>query len=181
MINEYNINEFIRNQSKKMQIKVDGLDFGNYSKKQIMVSYEAYLKNYIKDLNKHSLDDLKFNKMLNFINDTFINKVLNIPQDQSEIRAYIHYIKKNIKQFNPLYLSYDEKNLVLLISSSHFNILNESLVHKVENYLSLLHKLRKLAIKLGYNDKKSEYSPNIVFKDDTVPDAIKDAINGVEK
>lgn len=181
MINEYNIDEFIKDQSKEIQIKVDELNFGNSSKRQIMFSYETYLKSYIKNLNKYSLDDLKFNKLLNFINKSFIKKVLDIPEDQSKIRAYINYIKENINQLNPLYLSCDERNLVFLISSSDFNILNESLVHKGENYLSLLHNLRKLAIKLGYNDKKSEYKPNLAFTDDTVPDAIKDAINGVEK
>ncbi len=36
MINEYNINEFIEQQSKKMKIKVDELDFGNSFKRQIM-------------------------------------------------------------------------------------------------------------------------------------------------
>lgn len=181
MINEYNIDEFIKDQSKEIQKKVDELNFGNSSKRQIMFSYETYLKSYIKNLNKYSLDDLKFNKLLNFINKSFIKKVLDIPEDQSKIRAYINYIKENINQLNPLYLSCDERNLVFLISSSDFNILNESLVHKGENYLSLLHNLRKLAIKLGYNDKKSEYKPNLAFTDDTVPDAIKDAINGVEK
>ena len=181
MINEYNIDEFIKDQSKEIQIKVDELNFGNSSKRQIMFSYETYLKSYIKNLNKYSLDDLKFNKLLNFINKSFIKKVLDIPEDQSKIRAYINYIKENINQLNPLYLSCDERNLVFLISSSDFNILNESLVHKGENYLSLLHNLRKLAIKLGYNDKKSEYKPNLAFTDDTVPDAIKDDINGVEK
>ncbi len=181
MINEYNIDEFIEQQSKKMQIKVDELDFGNSFKRQIMFSYETYLKSYIKNLNECSLDDLRFNKMLNFINDAFIKKVLSIPKDQSNIRAYINYIKGNINQLDPLYLSYDERNLVFLISSSDFNILNESLVHKGENYLSLLHNLRRLAFKLGYNDKKSEYKPNLAFTDDTVPSAIKDAINGVEK
>lgn len=181
MINEYNINGFIEQQSKKMQIKVDELDFGNSSKRQIMFSYETYLKSYIKNLNKYSLDDLKFNKMLNFINDAFIKKVLDIPKDQINIRDYINYIKENINQLDPLYLSCDERNLVFLISSSDFNILNESLVHKGESYLSLLHNLRRLAFKLGYNDKKSEYKPNLAFSDDNVPDAIKDAINGVEK
>lgn len=181
MINEYNIDEFIEQQSKKMQIKVDELDFGNSFKRQIMFSYETYLKSYIKNLNKYSLDDLRFNKMLNFINDAFIKKVLSIPKDQSNIRAYINYIKGNINQLDPLYLSYDERNLVFLISSSDFNILNESLVHKGENYLSLLHNLRRLAFKLGYNDKKSEYKPNLAFSDDTVPSAIKDAIKEVEK
>ena len=181
MINEYNIDEFIKAQSKEIRIKVDELNFGNSSKRQIMFSYETYLKSYIKNLNKYSLDDLKFNKLLNFINDIFIKKVLNIPKDQSEIRTYIYYIKKNIKQINPLYLSCDERNLVFLISSSDFNILNESLVYKGENYSSLLHNLRRLAFKLGYNDKKSEYKPNLAFTDDTVPDAIKEAINGVEK
>lgn len=181
MINEYNINEFIEQQSKKMKIKVDELDFGNSFKRQIMFSYETYLKSYIKNLNKYSLDDLRFNKMLNFINDAFIKKVLSIPKDQSNIIVYINYIKENINQLDPLYLSYDERNLVFLISSSDFNILNESLVHKGENYLSLLHNLRRLAFKLGYNDKKSEYKPNLAFTDDTVPSAIKDAINGVEK
>lgn len=181
MINEYNIDEFIKDQSKEIRIKVDELNFGNSSKRQIMFSYETYLKSYIKNLNKYSLDDLKFNKLLNFINKSFIKKVLDIPEDQSNIRAYINYIKENINQLDPLYLSCDERNLVFLISSSDFNILNESLVHKGENYLSLLHNLRKLAIKLGYNDKKSEYKPNLAFTDDTVPDAIKDAINGVEK
>lgn len=181
MINEYNIDEFIEQQSKKMQIKVDELDFGNSFKRQIMFSYETYLKSYIKNLNKYSLDDLRFNKMLNFINDAFIKKVLSIPKDQSNIRVYINYIKGNINQLDPLYLSYDERNLVFLISSSDFNILNESLVHKGENYLSLLHNLRRLAFKLGYNDKKSEYKPNLAFSDDTVPSAIKDAIKEVEK
>lgn len=181
MINEYNINEFIEQQSKKMKIKVDELDFGNSFKRQIMFSYETYLKSYIKNLNKYSLDDLRFNKMLNFINDAFIKKVLSIPKDQINIRTYINYIKENINQLDPLYLSCDERNLVFLISSSGFNILNESLVHKGENYLSLLHNLRRLAFKLGYNDKKSEYKPNLAFTDDTVPSAIKDAINGVEK
>lgn len=181
MINEYNINGFIEQQSKKMKIKVDELDFGNSFKRQIMFSYETYLKSYLKNLDKYSLDDLRFNKMLNFINDAFLKKVLSIPKDQSNIRAYINYIKENINQLDPLYLSCDERNLVFLISSSDFNILNESLVHKGENYLSLLHNLRKLAIKLGYNDKKSEYKPNLAFTDDTVPSAIKDAINGVEK
>lgn len=181
MINEYNIDEFIEQQSKKMQIKVDELDFGNSFKRQIMFSYETYLKSYIKNLNECSLDDLRFNKMLNFINDAFIKKVLSIPKDQSNIRAYINYIKGNINQLDPLYLSYDERNLVFLISSSDFNILNESLVHKGENYLSLLHNLRRLAFKLGYNDKKSEYKPNLAFSDDTVPSAIKDAIKEVEK
>lgn len=181
MINEYNINEFIEQQSKKMKIKVDELDFGNSFKRQIMFSYETYLKSYIKNLNKYSLDDLRFNKMLNFINDAFIKKVLSIPKDQSNIRAYINYIKGNINQLDPLYLSYDERNLVFLISSSDFNILNESLVHKGENYLSLLHNLRRLAFKLGYNDKKSEYKPNLAFSDDTVPSTIKDAIKEVEK
>ena len=176
MINEYNIDEFIEQQSKKMQIKVDELDFGNSFKRQIMFSYETYLKSYIKNLNEYSLDDLRFNKMLNFINDAFIKKVLSIPKDQSNIRAYINYIKGNVNQLDPLYLSYDERNLVFLISSSDFNILNESLVHKGENYLSLLHNLRRLAFKLGYNDKKSEYKPNLAFSDDTVPSAIKDAI-----
>lgn len=181
MINEYNIDEFIEQQSKKMQIKVDELDFGNSFKRQIMFSYETYLKSYIKNLNECSLDDLRFNKMLNFINDAFIKKVLSIPKDQSNIRAYINYIKGNINQLDPLYLSYDERNLVFLISSSDFNILNESLVHKGENYLSLLHNLRRLAFKLGYNDKKSGYKPNLAFSDDTVPSAIKDAIKEVEK
>lgn len=181
MINEYNIDEFIEQQSKKMQIKVDELDFGNSFKRQIMFSYETYLKSYIKNLNECSLDDLRFNKMLNFINDAFIKKVLSIPKDQSNIRAYINYIKGNVNQLDPLYLSYDERNLVFLISSSDFNILNESLVHKGENYLSLLHNLRRLAFKLGYNDKKSEYKPNLAFSDDTVPSAIKDAIKEVEK
>ena len=173
LINEYNINEFIEQQSKKMQIKVDDLNFGNSSKR--------YLKSYIKELNQYSLEELLFNKKLNFINETFIKKVLDIPKDQINIRAYINYIKENINQLDPLYLSCDERNLVFLISSSDFNILNESLVHKGENYLSLLHNLRKLAFKLGYNDKKSEYKPNLAFTDDTVPSAIKDAINGVEK
>ena len=68
MINEYNINEFIEQQSKKMKIKVDELDFGNSFKRQIMFSYETYLKSYIKNLNEYSLDDLRFNKMLNFFN-----------------------------------------------------------------------------------------------------------------
>lgn len=181
VIDKYNIDEFIEQQSKKMQIKVNELDFGNSSKKQIMFSYETYLKNYIKDLNKYSLDDLNFNKMLKFINDAFIKKVLSIPKDRREVLTYIDCIKENINNLNPLYLSCDERDLVFLISSSDFNILNESLVHKGENYLSLLHNLRKLAIKFGYDNKKSEYKPNLVFKDDTVPDAIKDAINGVEK
>ncbi len=181
IINEYNINEFIEQQSKKMQIKVDELDFGNNSKKQIMFSYETYLKNCIKDLNKYSLDDLKFNKMLKLINASFIKKVLSIPKDRREVLTYASYINGNINNLNPLYLSCDERNLVFLISSSDFNILNESLVHKGENYSSLLHNLRRLAIKLGYNDKKSEYKPNLAFTDDTVPDAIKEAINEVEK
>lgn len=181
MINEYNIDEFIKAQSKEIRIKVDELNFGNSSKRQIMFSYETYLKSYIKNLNKYSLDDLKFNKLLNFINKSFIKKVLDIPEDQSNIRAYINYIKENINQLDPLYLSCDERNLVFLISSSDFNILNESLVYKGENYSSLLHNLRRLAFKLGYNDKKSEYKPNLAFTDDTVPDAIKEAINGVEK
>ena len=181
MINEYNISEFIRNQSKKMKKRVDELDFGSSSKRQIMFSYETYLKSYIKELNQYSLEELLFNKKLNFINETFMKKVLDIPKDKRKVLTYINYIKENINNINPLYLNCDERNLVFLISSSDFNILNESLVHKGENYSSLLHNLRRLAFKLGYNEKKSEYKPNLVFSDDTVPDAIKDAINGVEK
>ena len=113
MINEYNINEFIEQQSKKMKIKVDELDFGNSFKRQIMFSYETYLKSYIKNLNKYSLDDLRFNKMLNFINDAFIKKVLSIPKDQSNIRTYINYIKENYGQayLTPLIINKNVEHL----------------------------------------------------------------------
>lgn len=181
MINKYNMEDFVNNQSKIMEKRIDNLNIKNSSKKQVMTLYKTYLKNYINDLNSYYDNASIMIEMLKNINDAFINKILLVPKDKSEIKVYINYIKKNINNLNPLYLNNSERNAVFLISTNNFDILNESIVHKTESYLSLFHTLRRLAIKLGYNDKKSEYKPNLAFTDDTVPDAIKEAINEVEK
>lgn len=181
MIDKYNMEDFLNNQSKIMKKKIDNLDIENDSKKQIMSSYKTYLKSYISDLNSYYDNASIMLKILNNINDAFINKILLIPKDKSEIKVYINYIKKNINNINPLSLNDSERNAVFLISTNNFDILNESIAHKTESYLSLFHTLRRLAIRLGYGNKKNEYKPNLAFSDENVPDAIKDAINGVEK
>lgn len=180
-IDNYNIKEFIEKQCNILDEKLSNYNYGNYYKRQIISSYKIYLKSYINDLNKYMINEDNQIKLLESINNSFINKVLLIPEDQSEIKKYINYIKNNINKLDPLYLNDAERSVAFLINSNHFDILNESLVHKTENYLTLINILRKLSIKLGYNDYKQEYKPNSAFFDDTVPDAIKDAINGVEK
>lgn len=181
LIDKYSIDSFLKLQYEKMEKRINSLNFNQNTKDKIMSCYKDYILSYISFLNCYAASPKYQEVVINNINNTFVNKVLLIPNDSFEITIYINYINKNSYNIDPIYLKEDEKNLISLIASDDFDIIKESLVNKTETYLSLFHTIKQLAFKLGYNDKKSEYKPNKAFTDDNVPSAIKDAIKEVEK
>lgn len=181
LIDKYSIDSFFKLQYEKMEKRINSLNFNQNTKDKIMSCYKDYILSYISLLNYYTASPKYQEVVINNINNTFVNKVLLIPNDSFEITIYINYINKNSYNIDPIYLKEDEKNLISLIASDDFDIIKESLVNKTETYLSLFHTIKQLAFKLGYKPLETEYRPNKAFSDDNVPDAIKDAIKGVEK
>lgn len=181
LIDKYSIDSFFKLQYEKMEKRINSLNFNQNTKDKIMSCYKDYILSYISLLNYYTASPKYQEVVINNINNTFVNKVLLVPNDLFEITIYINYINKNSYNIDPIYLKEDEKNLISLIASDDFDIIKESLVNKTETYLSLFHTIKQLAFKLGYKPLETEYRPNKAFSDDNVPDAIKDAIKEVEK
>lgn len=181
LIDKYSINSFLKLQYENMEKRINSLNFNQDTKDKIMSCYKDYILSYISLLNCYTASPKYQEVVINNINNTFVNKVLLIPNDLFEITIYINYINKNSYNIDSIYLKEDEKNLISLIASDDFDIIKESLVNKTETYLSLFHTIKQLAFKLGYKPLETEYRPNKAFSDDNVPDTIKDAIKGVEK
>ena len=96
---------------------------------------------------------------------------------------YIRFINNNKYNFNINTLTYNDKKIYEWIMSPSFDIYVESLISNKHNYMEICQKLHYLAVKFGYTKdlEKSTDKTKVNYNDASVPDAIKNAIKGVEK
>ena len=81
LIDKYSIDSFLKLQYKKMEKRINSLNFNQNTKNKIMSCYKDYILSYISLLNCYAASPKYQEVVINNINNTFVNKVLLIPND----------------------------------------------------------------------------------------------------
>lgn len=165
----------------KMKDYVSKLDIAEYKKQNINNIFENYLYEYkerlIKKLDDEELINWYLTDSYNMFKDR-LQKLLSFKQSPNE---YLNFIKENKYKYNVSLLNNQEMGFYNMVTSPNFDFVKTSLTEANFNFLSFYHELYWLAVKFGFEEgKKHVYKENLAFKDDTIPETIKDAIRNVE-
>lgn len=119
-----------------------------------------------------------------YLTDSYImfkEKLQKLLSYKETIYKYINFIKENKHRYSVSLLNSSEKKFYNIITSPPFDLLKNCLAEENFNFLEFYNELYWLAVKFGFEEgKKNKYKENLSFKDDTIPDSIKDAIRSVE-
>lgn len=165
----------------KMKNYISKLDITEYEKRNINNIFENYLREYKEKLIKKIDDEEIINHYMIDCHNMFKDRLQKLLSSKFNPNEYISFIKKNKHKYNISSLNNLETEFYNMIISPNFNFIKNSLTNENFNFLTFYHKLYWLAVKFGFEEnKKHVYKKNLAFKDDTIPDAIKDAIRNVE-
>lgn len=165
----------------KMKNYISKLDITEYEKRNI----NSIFKNYLHKYNERLIRKIDDEELINhYLTDSYIRfkdrlqKLLSFKQSPNE---YLNFIKENKYKYNVSLLNNPEMSFYNMVTSPNFDFVKTSLTEANFDFLSFYHELYWLAVKFGFEEgKKHVYKENLAFKDDTIPETIKDAIRNVE-
>lgn len=171
--------------SNEMFMYIKTLNFSEAQAKIIYKTYLKFIKEKYKTYSSINYENANIPKSYLKNDNELFKKRLNILANAGEnAMEYINFIKENKYGFDMNLLNDNDKRIYKEIIYPTYNIYEKSLMFNEHNYVEICNNAHYLAVKFGYtkdlNDKNIK--TNISYKDSSkMPEALKDAIKGVEK